>query len=140
MDTLPIAIKIGRVEMELKELVSNEASPALGPYCHGRKYGNMIITSGQIPLTKDGEYIYEVKAATKLVLNNLLSIVEAGGGSKESIARVDVYIKSLEDFSQINEAYAEFFGTHKPTRVCVQVAALAGDVPLEASMIAFAEG
>lgn len=38
--------------MELKELVSEEASPALGPYCHGRKYGNMIITSGQIPLTR----------------------------------------------------------------------------------------
>lgn len=46
--------------MELKELVSQEASPALGPYCHGRKYGNMIITSGQIPLTKDGEYVYEI--------------------------------------------------------------------------------
>ena len=72
--------------MELKELVSEEASPALGPYCHGRKYGNMIITSGQIPLTKDGEYVYEVKAATTLVLNNLLSIVKAGGGCKESLS------------------------------------------------------
>ena len=87
--------------MELKELVSMEASPALGPYCHGRKYGNMIITSGQIPLTKDGEYVYEIKAATTLVLNNLLSIVEAGGGCRESVARVDVYINSLDDFAAI---------------------------------------
>ncbi len=125
--------------MELKELVSTEASPALGPYCHGRKYGNMIITSGQIPLTKDGEYVYEIKAATTLVLNNLLSIVEAGGGCRESVARVDVYINSLDDFAAINEAYAEFFGSYKPTRVCVQVEALPENVPLEASMIAFAE-
>lgn len=123
-----------------KELVSSEASPALGPYCHGRKYGDMIITSGQIPLTKDGKYVYEIKEATTLVLKNLLSIVEAGGGSRESVARVDVYIKDLKDFDQINEAYRAFFGEHRPTRVCVQVAALPENVPLEASMIAFAEG
>lgn len=125
--------------MEVKELISKEASPALGPYCHGRKCGNMIITSGQIPLTKDGTYVYEIKEATKLVLNNLLSIVKEGGGSKETIARVDVFIRSLDDFGEINEAYAAFFGNHRPTRVCVQVAALPEDVPLEASMIAFAE-
>ena len=126
------------MKMKLEELVSPEASPALGPYCHGRKYGDMIITSGQIPLTKDGEYVFEIKQATTLVLNNLLSIVEAGGGCRESIARVDVYIKDLKDFGLINEAYKAFFGEHKPARVCVQVAALPGDVPLEASMIAFA--
>ncbi|MEE0199060.1 MAG: Rid family detoxifying hydrolase [Muricomes sp.] len=124
--------------MELKELISSEASPALGPYCHGRKYGNMIITSGQIPLTKDGEYVYEIKAATTLVLNNLLSIVEAGGGCKESVAKVDVYVNNLDDFAAVNEAYAEFFGEHKPARVCVQVEALPGNVPLEAAMTAFA--
>lgn len=125
--------------MKLKELVSTQASPALGPYCHGRKFGNMIVTSGQIPLTRDGEYVYEIKAATKLVLENLTSIVEAGGGTKERVARVDVYLKTLEDFDAFNEAYAEFFGNHKPARVCTQAAKIAGDVPLEASMIAFAE-
>lgn len=125
--------------MKLEQLVSTQVSPALGPYCHGRKFGNMIITSGQIPLTKEGEYVYEVKAATKLVLGNLLSIVEAGGGCKESVARVEVYLKSLDDFQAMNEAYAEFFGDHKPARVCVQVAGLAGDVPLEAAMTAFVE-
>lgn len=124
--------------MKPEELVSTEASPALGPYCHGRKYGDMIITSGQIPLTKDGRYVYEVKAATKLVLSNLLSIVEAGGGCMESIARVEVFIRDLKDFALFNEAYKEVFGDYRPARVCVQVAALPEDVPLEASMIAFA--
>lgn len=124
--------------MKGEELVSSQASPALGPYCHGRKFGDMIITSGQIPLTKDGEYVFEVKEATKLVLSNLLSIVEAGGGCKETVARVNVYLKSWDDFPLMNEAYAEFFGDYKPTRACVQVAGLAGNVPLEADMIAFA--
>lgn len=125
--------------MKLEEIVSKEASPALGPYCHGRKFGNMIITSGQIPLTKDGEYVYDIKPATTLVLSNLLSIVEAGGGCKESIAKVDVFVNDLKDFAAINEAYAEFFGDHKPARVCVQVEALPGNVPLEAAMTAFIE-
>lgn len=125
--------------MKPEELVSAEASPALGPYCHGRKFGHMIITSGQIPLTKDGVYVYEVKAATKLVLSNLLSIVKAGGGDIESVAKVELFIRDLKDFNQINEAYAEFFGSHKPARVCVQVAALPADVPLEAAMIAFTQ-
>lgn len=123
--------------MKLVELVSEKASPALGPYCHGRRFGDMILTSGQIPLTKEGEYVYEVKAATKLVLENLLSIVEAGGGCKESVAKVDVFVRDLADFGQINEAYAEFFGDHRPCRALVQVAALPADVPLEAAMTAF---
>jgi 2-iminobutanoate/2-iminopropanoate deaminase len=100
----------------------------------------MIITSGQIPLTKDGEYVFEIEAATKLVLNNLLSIVEAGGGRKEDIARVDVFVNDLANFAAINAAYAEFFGNHRPTRVCVQVEALPGNVPLEAAMTAFVQG
>ena len=128
-----------KMKKKLNEIVSNEASPALGPYCHGRKYGDMIITSGQIPLTKDGEYVYEIKKATELVLHNLLSIVEAGGGSKESIARVDIFIKDLNDFEQMKKKKKSFFGEHRPTRVCVQAAALPADVPLEASMIAFAD-
>lgn len=125
--------------MKMVEIVSEKASPALGPYCHGKKIGNMIITSGQIPLTKDGQYVHEVKAATKLVLDNLISIVEAGGGSKATVARVDVFVNSLDDFAAINEVYAEFFGEHRPTRVCVQVEALPANVPLEAAMTAFTE-
>ncbi|UQZ88880.1 reactive intermediate/imine deaminase [Deltaproteobacteria bacterium Smac51] len=125
--------------MKMIELVSDKASPALGPYCHGKKFGNTIITSGQIPLTKSGEYVHEIKAATRLVLENLLSIVEAGGGGKNSVARVDLFINSLDDFAAINEVYADFFGDHRPTRVCVQVEALPANVPLEAAMTAFVE-
>ncbi len=125
--------------MKLEQITSKTASPALGPYCHGKKFGNMIITSGQIPLTKDGVFVYEIKAATKLVLDNLLSIVEAGGGKKENIAKVDIFVNDLLDFAAINEVYSEFFGDIKPTRVLVQVEALPKEVPLEAAMTAFVE-
>lgn len=125
--------------MELQEIVCPDASPALGPYCHGRKFGDLIVTSGQIPLTKDGKYVFDIKDATKVVLGNLLSIVKTAGGSLERVAKVDVYLRDLADFNEMNEAYAEFFGTHRPARVCVQISALPKNVPMEMSMMAFAK-
>lgn len=125
--------------MELKEIKSEHAPKAIGPYSHGRRYGDMIITSGQIPLDPEtNEMVTEVKAATLTVLNNLLSIVEAAGGCKETVAKVDVFVKTLDDFAAINEVYSEFFGDHKPARVLVQVGDLPAGAKLEAAMTAFA--
>ena len=128
-----------RKEYGTERISEHGSIPGTGALLSRKKIRQYDHYLSQIPLTKDGEYVYEIKAATTLVLNNLLSIVEAGGGCRESVARVDVYINSLDDFAAINEAYAEFFGSHRPTRVCVQVEALPENVPLEASMIAFAE-
>ena len=98
----------------------------------------MIITSGQIPVDiETGEMISDVKAATTSVLEGLLSVVEAGGGSRETVAKVDVFVRTLDDFDDINEAYSKFFGDHKPARVLVQVADLPAGAKLEAAMLAF---
>lgn len=127
--------------MTLDLLQSTKVPKAVGPYSHGTKYGNIIITSGQIPEDpRTGEMISDIKAATKLVLENLVSVVEAGGGTKETVAKVDVYLKDLNDFAAFNEAYIEFFGNHKPSRVLVQAGDLAEGAVLEAAMIAFCEG
>ncbi len=92
----------------MEKIFSQELAPALGPYCHGMKCGNLLLTSGAIPEKKDGSFVYEIKEATFLTLRNLLSVVEAAGGSKESIARV-----------------------------CVQAADLACGVPIEAAAAAY---
>ena len=124
--------------MQLETIKSHHAPKAIGPYSHGMRYGDMIITSGQIPVNPDtNEMIMDVKAATKQVLQNLLSIVEAGGGAKDSVAKVEVFVKSLDDFDDINEIYSEFFGNHKPARVLVQVGTLPAGACLEAAMTAF---
>lgn len=126
--------------MALELLESTKVPKAVGPYSHGTKYGNMIITSGQIPEDpKTGEMISDIRAATKLVLENLVSVVEAGGGTKQTVAKVDVFLKDLNDFGAFNEAYIEFFGAHKPSRVLVQAGDLAEGAVLEAAMIAFSE-
>jgi 2-iminobutanoate/2-iminopropanoate deaminase len=119
--------------MSKQTIVAPNAPAAIGPYCHGIKCGDMIYTSGQIPLVPgSGELVTEIKAATKQVLDNLLAIVEAGGGTKEDIIKMEIFVKDLDDFGSINEVYAEFFGDHKPTRYLVQAGNLPAGALLEA--------
>ena len=85
--------------MSIEFIKSKKVPKAVGPYSHGTKGNGLIITSGQIPEDpKTGEMIMEIKAATKLVLENLLSVIEAGGGRKETVMKVDVFLKDLNDF------------------------------------------
>ena len=124
--------------MSLEILHTPKAPAAIGPYSHGTKCGDFIFTSGQCPFYPEtGEVEQDIKKATALALNNVLAIVEAGGGTKESIAKVEIFVRDLADFNTINEVYAEFFGGHKPARYCVQAAALPKDVELEIAATAF---
>ena len=89
--------------MKLEFVKSAKVPRAVGPYSHGTKAGGLILTSGQIPEDPEtGKMITEIKTATKLVLENLLSVVEAGGGTKETVAKVDVFLKDLKDFDAFN--------------------------------------
>lgn len=124
--------------MSLEILTSAGAPQAIGPYSHGTKFGDIIVTSGQIPLDpKTNELVTEIKQATQIVLSNLLAVVEAGGGRLDTVAKVDVFVKSLDDFAAINEVYSEFFKGHKPARVLIQAGNIPANAPLEAAMIAF---
>lgn len=125
--------------MKLEAIVSKGAPECIGPYSHGIRQGNLIITSGQIPVDpQTHEMVTEIKAAARTVLENLISVVEAGGGNRSTVAKVDVFVRSLSDFDAINQVYSEFFGEHRPARVLVQVADLPDGALLEAAMTAFA--
>lgn len=121
------------------EIISSPNAPAaIGPYSHGTKCGDFIFTSGQCPFYPGtGEVERDVKKATALALKNVLAVVEAGGGKLTDIAKVEIFVKDLANFGTINEVYAEFFGEHKPTRYCVQAAALPKDVELEIAATAY---
>lgn len=124
--------------MKLERFNSDKVPAAVGPYVHGVRGGGLIMTSGQIPEDPvTGEMITEIKAATRAVLTNLLAVVEECGGGRETVARVDVYVKSMDDFDAINEVYSEFFGEYKPARVLVEAKYIACDALLEAAMTAF---
>ena len=124
--------------MAVEIINAPNAPAAIGPYSHGTKCGNIIFTSGQCPFDPGtGEVERDVKKATALALNNVLAVVEAGGGKKTDIAKVEIFVRDLANFGTINEVYAEFFGGHKPARYCVQAAALPKDVELEIAATAY---
>ncbi|MDU7244599.1 MAG: Rid family detoxifying hydrolase [Clostridia bacterium] len=119
----------------MKFIHSDAAPAALGPYSQAVQVGQLLFVSGQLPL-KDGRLIDDAAEATTAVLTNLLSIVQAAGGGKESFAKVNIFVRNMDDFDTINGAYADFFGDHKPARACVQVARLPKDAVLEIEVIA----
>lgn len=101
--------------MSVETIFTPHASQLGGPYSHGRKSGNLIFTSGQIALDPEtNELETDVRGATRLILKNLLAIVEAGGGAKETVAKVDIFVRSLSDYDAINEVYADFSATSGP--------------------------
>ena len=123
------------------KFISTEKAPAaIGPYSQGAIIGNTIFASGQLPINMEtGELESDPVKACKASLSNVLEIVKAGGGKLETIAKVNVYVKNMDDFGVINGAYEEFFGSHKPARALVQVAKLPKDATLEIEAIAEVE-
>ena len=111
-----------------KTIATENAPAAIGPYVQGVDLGNMIITSGQIPVNpKTGEVPADVAAQARQSLDNVKAIVEAAG------------LKDLNDFATVNATYEAFFTEHNatfPARSCVEVARLPKDVKIEIEAIA----
>lgn len=119
---------------------TNNAPAAIGPYSQGVRVGNMIYTSGQIPLNPETkELVTEIKAATRQSLTNVKGILEEAGTSMENVVKTTVFVKDLNDFAAVNEVYATFFQGEPPARSCVEVAKLPLDAPVEIEVIAIVE-
>ncbi|RST71133.1 RidA family protein [Siminovitchia acidinfaciens] len=116
---------------------TNNAPAAIGPYSQGIIVNNMFYSSGQIPLTPEGELVGgSVEEQAHQVLRNVQGVLEAAGASLDSVVKTTVFIKNMDDFGAINEIYAQYFSEHKPARSCVEVARLPKDVLLEMEVIA----
>ena len=123
--------------MKKEVIKTNNAPNAIGPYSQGQKVGNLIFTSGQIPLNpQNGELITEIKGATRQSIENVKGILEEAGSSLEEVVKVVVYVKDMNDFAKINEVYGEYFKENPPARSCVQVAKLPLDALVEIEAIA----
>lgn len=124
--------------MMTKEIISTENAPgAIGPYSQGVKIGEMVYTSGQLPVNPiTGIMPEDVKEQTKQSLENVKAILEAAGTSMDKVVKTTVFIKNMDDFAQINEVYGEFFKVPYPSRSCVEVARLPKDAKVEIEVIA----
>lgn len=122
----------------MKKIINTEHAPAaIGPYSQGLVVGDLIYTSGQLPLNSETKVLEtEIKAATKQSLENCKAILEAAGASLDKVFKTTVFVKDLNDFAAVNEVYGTYFNENPPARSCVQVAKLPMDAPIEIEVIA----
>ncbi len=126
----------------MTKVLHTEAAPAaIGPYVQGVDLGNMVLTSGQIPVNPaTGEVPSDIGAQARQSLENVKAVVEASGLTVRDIVKMTVFVKDLNDFAAINEVYGAFFDAHDvahyPARSCVEVARLPKDVGIEIEAIA----
>ncbi|WP_028830087.1 RidA family protein [Proteocatella sphenisci] len=121
----------------MKNVVTSKAPAAIGPYSQGMDIGNLVFTSGQLPLNMEtGEMETEIKAATKASLTNVEAIFAQAGLTMNDVIKTTVFISDMNNFAAMNEVYATFFGEIAPARSCVEVARLPKDVLVEIEAIA----
>jgi 2-iminobutanoate/2-iminopropanoate deaminase len=123
--------------MTLK-IVSTPAAPAaIGPYAQAVRFGDLLFTSGQIPLTPDGSLVQGgIVEQTRQVLANLQAVLAAEGATLRDVAKTTVFLKDMNHFAEFNEVYAAHFHDHTPARSTVEVARLPKDVFVEIEMVA----
>ena len=124
----------------MKVVSTSEAPQAIGPYSQAIKANGMVFTSGQIALNKDGHLVSvdDVVGQTRQVLQNLMAVLEAAGSGLDDVIKTTIYLSDMNDFSAVNEVYAEFFKDHKPARSTVAVKTLPLNVKVEIDCIALA--
>ncbi len=123
-----------------KEITTEKAPGAIGPYSQAVQYGKLLFLSGQIPLTAEGELVCGIEKQTKQALANVEAILEAAGSSKENILEVTIYLTDLGYFQKVNALYEEWLGEGvKPARAVVEVAKLPKEALIEVAVRAFVE-
>lgn len=123
----------------MKQIVSTAKAPAaIGPYSQAISVGSLMITSGQLPLDPaTGAFPEGIAAQTRQSLTNVKAILEAAGTDMDHVIKTTVFLKDMNDFGAMNEAYAAFFkeGSY-PARSAVEVARLPKDALVEIEVIA----
>lgn len=120
----------------MKQISTDKAPAAIGPYSQAIVCGNMLFCSGQIPVDPATGVIPEgVEAQAEQALTNVKNLIEAAGGSMDNVVKTSVFIKNMDDFATINGIYAKYFTEPFPARSCVEVARLPKDVLLEVEAI-----
>lgn len=122
----------------MKEIVqTTEAAPAIGPYSQATVFGNLVITSGQIPLTPAGDLVEGgIAEQTEQVLANLKAVLAAAGTDLSRVVKTTVFLADMNEFAAMNAVYEKHFPAPYPARSTVQVARLPRDVRVEIEVLA----
>jgi 2-iminobutanoate/2-iminopropanoate deaminase len=127
-----------------QRIATVKAPAAIGPYSQAVRVGELIFTSGQIPLDPQTATVIagEIEEQTERVIANLRAVLEAAGSSLAKVVKTTVYLKDMHDFGAMNSVYAKHFATEgvvAPARSTVEVARLPKDVLVEIDVIALVD-
>lgn len=124
----------------MKKIHTDKAPAAIGPYSQAIVHGDIVFTSGQIPINPaTGNVEAEgIIAQTEQVMKNLGQVLDASGASFESAIKTTCFLADMADFAAFNEVYARYF-TEKPARSCVAVKTLPKGVLVEVEVVAVVE-
>ena len=114
------------------------APGAIGPYSQGVGNGQIVITSGQLPIDPaTGAFAGEdIASQTRQSLTNLKNILNAAGAEMSDVVKTTVYLAHMEDFAAMNQVYAEFFSAPYPARAALEVACLPKNALVEIECVA----
>ena len=124
--------------MQKNIIETTQAPAAIGPYSQAVKTGNLLFVSGQIPLNpQTGTLITDgIEAETHQVMKNLQAILTAAGTTLEAVVKTTIFLKSMDDFANVNTVYASYFTGNYPARETVEVSRLPKDARVEISVVA----
>ena len=123
--------------MELKKVATDRAPSAIGPYSQAIIAGDIVYTSGQIPINPASGNVEAdtIEEQTEQVMKNLGAVLESAGSSYENAIKTTCFLANISDFASFNAVYAKYF-TEKPARSCVAVKDLPKGVLVEVEVIA----
>ena len=121
----------------IKKVYTSNAPEAIGPYSQAIICGNMLFTSGQIPINPATGNIEadDINGQTTQVMKNIAAVLSEAGTSFDKAVKTTCFLKDMSDFAAFNAIYAEYF-TSKPARSCVAVKTLPKNVLVEVEVIA----
>jgi len=120
-----------------KVVETSQAAKASGPFSQATISGNMVFTSGQIPLTPEGKLVQgTIDEQTHQVMKNLKAVLEAAGVTFADVVKASVYITDMSLFGRMNDVYSSYLSAPYPARETVCVKDLHLGARLEISMIA----
>ncbi|MCJ7565113.1 MAG: RidA family protein [Candidatus Aminicenantes bacterium] len=121
-----------------KEVKTDKAPQAIGPYSQGIIANGFVFCSGQIPLSPETAALNQgtIEDQARQVLKNLSAVLDAAGSSLDHVVKATVFLQDMNDFAAMNKVYAEFFKAPFPARAAVQVARLPRDVKVEIEAVA----
>ena len=120
-------------------IVHTDGAPkAIGPYSQAVKANGFLFASGQIPMDPETGELVEGSVAdqTHRVFKNLTAVLEEAGTSLDRVVKTTCFLADMDDFTEMNAVYAEYFGEHRPARATVQAGALPKNVGVEIEVIA----